>query len=126
VFLASIARPERRISAPLERLKTVDALSDQDKFQAGDGLEVADVERDDIETEVQGCCADDEVFDRDGNSFGRLLPLDASSGLRDGKRDRMHDHVADQLVGEGTAPHTVGIGLSPVDAVRQLDDADGR
>lgn len=98
--------------------------SDKDDFQTGDSLEVAHVECGDIEAEMEGCYPDDQVFDSDGDSPGRLLSLDASGKLGDGERDRMHDHVAGQLVDEGFAAHLVGVRPGPIDAVRQLDDAD--
>ena len=106
-------------------VKQKDSALERDHLEAWDGLEVLHVERSDIEADIQGRSPDNQVFQSDGDSFCRLLALDASGKLRDSERDWMHDHVAGQLVGEGFAAHLVGVGSGPVNAVRKLDDADG-
>jgi hypothetical protein len=117
-FAAGFGSQERQ-------LKKSSLCSERDHSEAGDGLEVFHVDRGDIEAKMQGCGPDDQVFDSDGDSLGCLFSLDASGKLGDCERDRMHDHVAGQLVGEGFAAYFVGVRFGPVDAVRQLDDADG-
>lgn len=87
---------------------------------------MAHVEGGDIEAEIEGRGPDNEVFDSDGDPSSCLLALDAPGKLGNPKRDRVHDHVTGQLVGEGFAACPVGVRLGAVDAVRQLDNADCR
>jgi len=79
-----------------------------------------------VKAQMQGGCSDHEVREVDGDAAGGLLALDSSGKLSDEQRERMHDHVPGQFFDEFCAPHTIGIGFGPVDAVRQFDDADDR
>jgi hypothetical protein len=84
------------------------------------------VERDDIEADIEGCSPNNQVFYGNRYSLGRLLSFDPSSKLSDSQRDRMHHHIAGQLIGKGFTACLVGVRPSPVDAMRQLDNADSR
>ena len=61
----------------------------RDDFEARYKLEVSDIERGNIETEVQGRVADYEVLERYGYAPSALLCFDASneSGYFDGNSD---------------------------------------
>ena len=69
---------------------------------------------------------DDEVFEADGDALGRLLALDPPGKLGDLQRQRMHDQVVEDALGEDAPPHAVGVDSGPINPVRQFHDADGR
>ena len=75
------------------------------------------VGRDHIETEMQGCGPDNQVFHSDGNTPGRLLAFDAPGKLGDSQRQRMHDQVMEDALDEDAPPVAVGVGPGAVDAV---------
>jgi len=87
---------------------------------------MARVQRGHIEAEMQGGGPDHEVLEGDGDTLGRLLALDLSGKLSDLQRDGMHDEVLEGSLGEDAPPFALSFGFGPVDAVCQLDDADGR
>ena len=101
-------------------------LSERDDFEAGNELEVPDVQCGHIEAKMQGCGSDNEVLEGDAIALGSLFALDASGKLRDLQSHWMHDQIVEDSLGEDAPPFAVGIGLGPVDAVRQLHDADSR
>jgi len=108
-----------------QQLRKEHSGSERHHFETGDRLEVLNVERSDIEADIEGRCPDIR------SSSAMEIPLAACSpSMRpascDWERDRMHDQVAGEFVGEGFAAYLVGSGPGPVDTVRQLDDADGR
>ncbi len=85
-----------------------------------------DVERDDIEAEMQGCCSDQEVFEGDDVALGRLLAFDTASKLCDLQRYRMHDQIVESLLSEDATTFAVCLGSGPVDAVGKFHDAHSR
>ena len=52
-------------------------------MKPGNVLEMAYIERRDIEAEMQGRRANNQAFHGDGNAPGRLLALDPPRNLRD-------------------------------------------
>jgi hypothetical protein len=51
--------------------------SEFDYGETGDSLEIAEVQRRDFVTEMQGCRADQQVLERELDAYRLLLALDA-------------------------------------------------
>ena len=101
-------------------------LSERDDFETGNEFEVPDVQRGHIEAKMQGCGSDNGVLEGDAIALGSLFAFDASGKLRDLQSHRMHDQIVEGSLGEDAPPFAVGVGLAPVDAMRQFHDADSR
>ena len=78
------------------------------------------VQRGDIEAEMQGCDADDEILKRKGYSFGSLLALDPAGQLRDLECHGIDGQVLERAFSEDAPSFAVGFGSGSVDAMRQL------
>jgi len=79
-----------------------------------------------VEVQMQGRGSDNQILECDGDSFGRLISLDASGKLGNGQRDWMHDQVAEDAFDKESSAFTVGAGSGPVDSVGQFHGADRR
>jgi len=90
--------------------------SERHNGKAGNQLEVPHVECHYIEAKMQGCSADDEVFNGDGNTLGRLLAFNASGKLGDCQSQRMHDQVMEDALHEDATAVAVGVTLGTIDA----------
>ncbi len=98
--------------------------SKREYSEAGNTLEVAEVERGDVEAKMKRRCPDHEVLEVDHDAIGRLLTLNRTGELGNLERDGMHDQNAEGFLGEKTSPCAVSIGSGPVYAVREFDDGD--
>jgi hypothetical protein len=85
--------------------------------QAGDHLEVSNVERDQVVAQVQCCRADQQVFEGDVDSMSRLFALDATSKLRDFHGHWKHHHVAAEFFAKGLPLLAIRCALGPVNTV---------
>ena len=103
-----------------------DFYSESGNPEAGDALEVLDIDRGYVEAKMQGRGSDHEVLEIDGDAHGGLFALDASGKLGDLQRHRMHDQAVEDALGEDAPPCAVGVGPGPEDAMRQFNYADSR
>jgi hypothetical protein len=95
-----------------------------DDLEAGDKLEVLDVECGYVKSEMQGRGSDDEILEGDGDAESGLLALDFPRKPRDLQRDGMHDKVLTGSLGEDAPPFSLVFGLGAIDAMGLLDDGD--
>jgi len=100
--------------------------SERDHSEAGDGAKVFHVDRDDIEAQMQGCSADEQVREVDADALAHLLAVDASCQPRNLQRERMHRQGPIDFLDESLSAEAVGISLSPVDAMCQFDSGHSR
>jgi hypothetical protein len=94
-------------------------------IEAGDSLEMARVERGDIEAGMKCCRTDHQVLDCDGDALCRLLALDASGNLGDLQCQGIYDQIVEDTLHENAPSDAVGIRFGPVDPVRQLYGTNG-
>lgn len=91
-------------------------------LQAGNLLEVTDVECGDCVIQAQRRRPYQQIFERDGDPASSLFTFYSSSEFRDVYGYRMHHHVSTKFFAEGPAAITVRFAGGAIDAVGQLDD----
>jgi len=91
-----------------------------DDFQAGDELEVFCIVGGDVEAEMKGGGADDQVLEWDDDAFGGLFSFDLASELGDFEGHGLHSNCFAQIFHEGSTAITVGNYLCAVDTMREF------
>ena len=85
-----------------------------------------DVQRHNIESKLQSCSANNEVFDRNGNPLGRLLAFDAPRKLRDLQRQWVDNDRAEEFFGKIFPALAVNACQGAIDPMRQFYRSDRR
>ena len=93
-----------------------------DYGEAGDFLEIAEVQRRNLVTEMQSCRADQQVLERELDTYGLLLTFDAPGQPRDVERHWMHGHVARQPLDELQPSFLLRLGFGAISSVHQFGD----
>ncbi len=84
-----------------------------------------DVQRGQMEAQMEGGGSNDKVLESDRDALGCLLTLNASGKLGDLDRDRMDDETLECSLCEHAPPFPIGGCSGAVDAMGQLDNSYG-
>ena len=72
--------------------------------EAWDVLEVAEIERGHSISKMERSRADQQIFERNPDTFGFLLALNAAGQPRDVERHRMYWHILAKTLDKGQSP----------------------
>ena len=102
-----------------------DALEGKN-LEAGNHLEVANVERDHRESEMEGGGSDQQIRKGDAEPVRHLFAVDAPGQPSHFQRERMHGYGLEEFFDEGFPALAVGVGPGSIDTVRQFHSSHRR